>query len=190
MAADASRAWEIQPGGEGCGGGHGPWAFSSGVGSEGRNSPGQKAPVLGGQARVPRPGESSFFPSWVGAPRTSSSHSPPCCGRVSLSGREREQAPGSFRAGGGRQEEGVPAEEGRPGPDASSRERERGQGSEPASAQRLGAGRWAPARSGLTPEPRLPPPGERFNEAHSCNITERALTMLITQSLARTFSTH
>ena len=40
----------------------------------------------------------------------------------------------------------------------------------------------------LTPDLCSPPPGERSNEAHSCNITERALTMLITSSLARTGS--
>jgi hypothetical protein len=43
-------------------------------------------------------------------------------------------------------------------------------------------------RAGLTPESCRLPPGELFNEAHSCNITERALTMLITSSLAREHS--
>lgn len=61
------------------------------------------------------------------------------------------------------------------------REQEEGMGRSQASEHRLGDGRQTlTGRAGLTPESRLLPPGEHFNEAHSCNITERALTMLIT----------
>lgn len=60
-------------------------------------------------------------------------------------------------------------------------EQEEGMGMSQASAQRLGDGRRALARRAeLTPGSQLASPGEHFNEAHSCNITERALTMLIT----------
>lgn len=44
MAADASQAWEIQPGCEEWMGDTRPWVFSAGVGSEESNSPGQESP--------------------------------------------------------------------------------------------------------------------------------------------------
>lgn len=37
----------------------------------------------------------------------------------------------------------------------------------------MAGGRWRGAE--LTPEPRLPPPGGHFNEAHSCNGTELSI---------------
>ena len=51
--------------------------------------------------------------------------------------------------------------------------------SEPRS-EMAGGGRAPERGAELTPEPPLASPREHFNEAHSCNSTERALTMLIT----------
>lgn len=165
-------------------GGTGPGVFSAGVGREGRNSsiwikrPGSRRAGSG----VPLPQDPFLSELGWGHEDQRKPLGSLLGARFSFGGRERVDGR-AFVLDRGR-EERVPAESGaRAQMPADGAGAGGGMGLERASEPRseMAGGGRAPERGAeLTPEPPLASPREHFNEAHSCNSTERALTMLIT----------